>query len=93
MTHGQRLFRVLFRPVVRAAAMRAILGRNRVRGEMAKGRFTRAEIHALLTDTWTRFEKHAAEIPHERSAGARLWLLNGALIISAIQIHHQLDQH
>ena len=85
MTHGQRLFRVLFRPVVRAAAMRAILGRNRVRGEMAKGRFTRAEIHALLTDTWTRFEKHAAEIPHERSAGARLWLLNGALIISAIQ--------
>ncbi len=85
MTRGQRLFRILFRPVVRAAAMRAILGRNRARGDMAKGRFTRAEISALLTDTWARFDQHAAKIPHERAAGARLWLLNGALIIAAIQ--------
>lgn len=85
MTRRQRLFRFVFRPVVRAAAMRAILGRNRARGDMARARFTRVEIRALLDDTWTRFERHAAEIPYERSAGARLWLLNGALIISAIQ--------
>jgi hypothetical protein len=55
---------------------------------MAKGRFTRAEIRALLTDTtdtWARFEGHTTEIPYASSAGARLRLLNGALIIAAIQ--------
>lgn len=85
MTRGQRLYRIAFRPLVHGAAMRAILGRNRVRGDMSRGRFTRAEIRGLLSDAWARFESHAAEIPHERNAGARLWLLNGALIIGAIQ--------
>lgn len=65
--------------------MRAIAGRNRVRGDMSRGRFTRAEVRELLADAWARFEANAAEIPRERSTGARLWLLNGALIIGAIQ--------
>jgi len=85
MTPRLRLYRLAFRPLVRSAAMTAILGRNRVRGDMSKGRFTKGEIRALLKDAWTRFETHAAEIPHEQDAGARLWLLNGALIIGAIQ--------
>lgn len=85
MTRSQWLFRLLFRPAVRGAAMRAILGRNRIRGAQSAGRFTRADIRALLAESWVRYEAHAAEIPHERSAGARLWLLNGALIIGAIQ--------
>ena len=85
MTTQQRLYRLAFRPVVRSAAMTAIRGRNRAREDMSKGRFTKSEIRDLLKDAWTRFEAHAAEIPHERDAGARLWLLNGALIIGAIQ--------
>ena len=85
MTPRQRLYRLAFAPLVRGAAKTAILGRNRVRGDMSKGRFTKAQIRDLLKDAWTRFDAHAAQIPHERDAGARLWLLNGALIISAIQ--------
>ncbi|QEE35308.1 hypothetical protein FTO60_06055 [Octadecabacter sp. SW4] len=85
MTSGQRLYRFAFRPLVRGAAMTAIRGRNRQRGDLSKGRFTRGEVRTLLNDAWTRFEAHAAQIPHEKDAGARLWLLNGALIIGAIQ--------
>ena len=40
MTPRQRLYRLAFAPLVRGAAKTAILGRNRVRGDMSKGRFT-----------------------------------------------------
>lgn len=85
MTRAKRLYRAAFRPLVRSAATTAILGRNRVRGDVSQGRFTRVEIRDLLNDAWQRPEANAAEIPHERAAGARLWLSNGAIIIISIQ--------
>ncbi len=50
MTPRLQLYCLAFAPLVRGAAKTAILGRNRVRGDMSKGRFTKAEIRDLLKD-------------------------------------------
>jgi hypothetical protein len=54
------------RPVVRAAARRAIAGRNRSRSDPTAGRFTRLEITRIVDVALVRLERHIPGLPRWR---------------------------
>jgi L-2-amino-thiazoline-4-carboxylic acid hydrolase len=73
------------RPVVRAAARRAIAGRNRSRRDPTAGRFTRPEITRIVDVALVRFERHAPGLPSEPTLGARQNVLLAALTLSFLE--------
>lgn len=83
--HELSKFRLVFGPLARRAAHRAIEGRNRVRGDLTRGRFTALEVDRILAETWREYRRIETRIPHEPTRGARLWLRNGALTIAAFR--------
>lgn len=55
----------LFRPFIRSAARRSLVGRNRSRTESEQGRFTKREVNGLLHQTWQRYHALAPHAPVE----------------------------
>lgn len=75
----------LSRPVVKALTIRALVGRNRSRGDDTAGRFTRAEAIALVDATFTRFEPRVPELPSEPTLGSRQNVMLAALTLSFLE--------
>ena len=64
-----------FKPVVKWAANRALVGRNRSRHRPEEGRFTRADVDDITEQTWQNFEQLAPDIPPGQTVGNRMMLL------------------
>jgi len=67
--------KLIYKPVVKWAANRALVGRNRSRHKPEEGRFTRADVDRIIEQAWQNFERLAPNIPRERTVGNRMMLL------------------
>ncbi len=76
----------LYRPIIRWAARRALVGRNRDRNRSAQGRFTRVEVDRSIDQAWRRFQALAPSLPPEPTVGSRMNVKLAALTISLFQV-------
>jgi L-2-amino-thiazoline-4-carboxylic acid hydrolase-like protein len=76
----------LYRPIIRWAARRALVGRNRDRNRSAQGRFTRVEVDRSIDQAWRRFQALAPSLPLEPTVGSRMNVKLAALTISLFQV-------
>ena len=82
MRSNQRLFKFLGKPIIRWAARRAIVGRNRSALEPQKGRFTTVEVNRILDQSWLDFDTLLPDLSREPTVGARLNLRLAALTVA-----------
>lgn len=66
---------LVVRPVVRWAALRAIVGRNRLRDRPDQGRFTRAEVRRMHSEAWGLLRELTLALPLEPTRGGRMNVL------------------
>lgn len=64
--------RFIYRPLAARAARQALVGRNRVRQSPDRGRFTRADVGALLKTAWVDYAERAGKLPPEPTVGSRM---------------------
>jgi hypothetical protein len=64
--------KLLYGPIVRWAAHRALVGRSRCRRRPEHGRFTRREIDRLVAQAWLRFDERVADVPPTATLGNRM---------------------
>ncbi|HUY51877.1 MAG TPA: hypothetical protein VMV92_40285 [Streptosporangiaceae bacterium] len=76
---------LLLKPWASWAAHAAITGRPRSRAGPAAGRFTRAEVNALLREAWTRLGQLTPQLPAEPTPGSRQNVLLAALTLALFQ--------
>lgn len=76
------LFKFVVKPITGWAAHRALVGRNRVRGEAEKGRFTAADVSRLLGQSWRAFDALVPDVAREPTVGSRLNLQLAALSLA-----------
>jgi len=62
----------LYRPLARHAARRALVGRERARGDPLRGRYTRSDVDSLLKTAWTTYALREATLPAEPTVGSRM---------------------
>jgi L-2-amino-thiazoline-4-carboxylic acid hydrolase len=76
---------LLLKPWASWAAHAAITGRARSRTDPVTGRFTRAEVNALLREAWNRLGQLTPELPAEPTPGSRQNVLLAALTLAMFQ--------
>ncbi len=76
----------LYRPIIRWAARRALVGRNRDRNRSARGRFTHGEVDHSIDQAWRRYQMLAPSLPPEPMVGSRMNVQLAALTISLFQV-------
>ncbi len=81
-----RLMKLLYQIPVRTQAYRHLVGRNRNRNDMSKGRFTRREVDEVLKAAWARYDELARDLPHLPSPGARHNLALACLTYVAVEV-------
>ncbi len=81
----------LFRPFIRSAARRSLLGRNRAHTRPAQGRFTQSEVEGLLRQTWQRYDTLALDAPVEPdfTFGNRMNVQLAVLTHAALQVFQE----
>jgi hypothetical protein len=62
----------IYRPLAARAARQVLVGRNRVRQSPDRGRFTRADVDALLKTAWVDYSERAGKLPPEPTVGSRM---------------------
>jgi hypothetical protein len=62
----------LYLPLVRSAARKALIGRNRTSGSTDRGRFTRRDVDELLKSSWRSYDQGVAGLPIEPTIGSRM---------------------
>ncbi len=67
-------FRILFPPLTRWAARRALQGRSRSRLDPACGRFTGLDVERLVAHAWDHYNAHVHGIPLQPTVGGQLVL-------------------
>ncbi len=67
-----KLFRLIFKPLSNWAAHRTLVGRNRSRHTPEQSRFTRAEVSALVTQTWRSVDDLIPIVIQEPTFGSRM---------------------
>lgn len=92
---GPRLIKLLYRPAVRWAARRKLVGRNRDQSDMSRGRFTKQETADILEQSWNKFDELATSAPEVPSPGAYHNVLLGCLTLVAVEAlsAHGIDRH
>lgn len=75
----------VYRPIVRWAARRALVGRNRNRSTPSAGRFTRAEIDHYITEAWRHYKTLAPSLPPQPTRGSWMNVQLAVLTISLFQ--------
>lgn len=80
--HPVSAAKLIYKPVMKWAAHRALVGRNRSRHEPEKGRFTRADIDHIIDQTGQNFEQLAPSVPRERTVGNRMVMLLACMTAS-----------
>ncbi|HEY9152522.1 MAG TPA: hypothetical protein VIN60_06520 [Anaerolineales bacterium] len=56
------LLRLIYQPVIGRAAIAGLVGRNRDRAQPAKGRFTHADVQAMLAQVWKEYDQLAPKV-------------------------------
>lgn len=79
------LSRAIVSQVVKGAAERSIVGRERIQGLPNAGRFTGTEVDAIVRQSWTNYDILSPTIPWEPTIGARMNVVLSALTISVYQ--------
>jgi hypothetical protein len=62
----------VYRPLATRAARRALVGRNRARTSPDRGRFTGADVDALLKTAWGLYAERVGKLPPEPTFGSRM---------------------
>ncbi len=81
---GPALIKLLYRPAVRWAARRKLVGRNRDQSDMRKGRFARREVAHVLDKAWTKFDELTTSVPEIPSPGAHHNVLLSCFTLAAV---------
>ncbi len=76
----------LYRPIIRWAARRALVGRRRDRSKPEQGRFTHAEVDHYIDQAWHRYQTLTPSLPPEPTIGSRMNVKLAALTISMFQV-------
>lgn len=56
------LLRLIYQPVIGRDAIAGLVGRNRDRAQPAKGRFTHADVQAMLAQVWKEYDQLAPKV-------------------------------
>jgi hypothetical protein len=62
----------VYRPLAARAARQALVGRNRAQRSPDRGRFTRADVEALLKTAWGDYAARVVKLPPEPTVGSRM---------------------
>lgn len=73
------------RPLIKALATRALVGRNRSPRDDTAGRFTRSEAVGLVEAAFSRFESRVSGLPSEPTLGSRQNVMLAALTLSFLE--------
>jgi ubiquinone biosynthesis protein len=79
------LFKYTIKPLTKWAARRALVGRNRSRRELEKGRFTRSEVNRFCNQAWRAFDNQAPDVSKEPTPGSRLNVRLAALTLALLR--------
>lgn len=80
------LLKLIYRPVVKWAARRTLVGRNRCRDKPEQGRFNRAEVDNLLDQVWCHFDRFGANVPREATVGSRMNMMLACMSLSFFRV-------
>jgi L-2-amino-thiazoline-4-carboxylic acid hydrolase-like protein len=75
----------IFKPIAKAAAHRALIGRNRSTRRPEQSRFSRVDVDHLLDQLWQNFDELAPGVPPERTFGARMNVMFACATLSGYQ--------
>lgn len=83
--------RTIFKPSIRSAARRTLVGRNRLSTGPEQGRFTKDEVDDLLHQTWQRYDALAADAPMEAdyTFGNRMNVQLACLTYAALEVFQE----
>lgn len=84
------LLRLIYRHVIRKAALSGLAGRNRDRAQPEKGRFTHADIHNLLAEVWKKFDLLALNVPKQTAFGNQMNLYLSCITLCCFQTFLEL---
>lgn len=76
----------LFRPVIRWAATRALVGRIRDRNKAERARFTRNEVNRFADLAWDKYQDFAPNLPSQPTRGSQMNVRLAALTLSMFQV-------
>lgn len=76
------LLKLIYKPVMKWAARRALVGRNRCRERAEDSRFNRAEVDRLLENAWRNFDQLAPTVPREPTVGNRMNMMLACMSLS-----------
>lgn len=62
----------VYRPLASRAARQALVGRNRAQRSPDRGRFTSADVDALLKTAWGDYAERVVKLPPEPTVGSRM---------------------
>lgn len=79
------LLKLIYRPVMKWAAHRGLIGRNQCGERPEKGRFNRAEVDRLLEEVWRNFDQLAPTVPCEPTVGNRMNMMLACMSISFLR--------
>jgi hypothetical protein len=79
------------KPFGRAAAGRAIVGRNRSRTDPTAGRFTHHDVSGLIDTAFELFERHVPDLPSEPTIGSRQNVMLAVLTLSMLESLEQAE--
>ena len=66
------MVKLLYEPISKRAARRALLGRTRARLWPEKGRFTRSDVKRLLDAAWRRYDEVLSDLPEQPTRGSTM---------------------
>jgi len=66
------IVKLIYEPLTRRAARRALLGRMRVRESPECGRFTRSDVTKLLDGGWARYQVASGSLPAQPTKGSTM---------------------
>lgn len=78
--------KLFFQRAIRCAALRAITGRSRDRLHPERGRFARAEVNAILRQSWRLYARLAPGIPREPRFGNRMNMSLSCLTLACFRV-------
>jgi ubiquinone biosynthesis protein len=64
--------KIVYRPIARRAARRALVGRVRDRSASSRGRFTRADARRLLDGSWLRYDQASPTLAPQPTLGSAM---------------------
>ncbi len=79
------LVKLIFCPFIKRAACSGLVGRNKDRRRPEQGRFTRAEVDALIDRVWLRYDRLGPTVPPEPRFGNRMNMALACLTLACFQ--------